>query len=166
MARAVKGYQAREWAEKEQAKRARAWWPPAWIVGLILLLTGCGVAAAASKLIGNVHLWMTAERIRGEIVELGRTRRGGYLPVVRATIGEQTFQLRFGDPSITEPPPVGATVTVLVPKSGIEGARVQRAMELFTFPGLFMLVALAFFGAAVALAFERGLLAHARKRLR
>ena len=137
---------------------------PAWIVGLLLLGTVLGMGSMGSQLLGNAHLWMTAERVRGEIIDHGEKQgRRGYLPIVRATMGGRTFQLRFGDPTITEPPPVGSTVTVLVPKAGATAARVERAMELFIFPGLYMFLATVFFGVAVALAFDR---AHAADRMR
>lgn len=142
--------------ERAQATRARARPAPAWMVGLLILVTVFGMGSTGSELIANAHLWQTAERVPGEVIDHGEKQgRRGYRPIVRAMMGERTFQLRFGEPTI-EPPPIGSAVTVLVPKAGPTAARLDRAAELFIAPGLGLIMATAMFAFAVALAIDRG----------
>ena len=149
-------------AVRVQTERARDLGPrkvrqPSWLDGLCLVFLGFVMAIVGAKLLGNAHLWMTAERVRGEVIDHGERSRGGYRPIVRATIGEHTFRLRFDLPDTTEPPPVGSAVTVLVPRSGAVDARVNRARELFLMPGIGMLMATGFFGALAAALKQHGL---------
>ena len=132
-ARAVRAQTARALQSRKDA-------PPSWLEGFSLLGLGFFMFILGSQLLGNARLWMTAERVFGEVVDQGKKNRGGFRPVVRATVGEHTFNLPFGLPATTEPPPVGSTVTVLVPASGVEDARVFRARELFIMPGIALLL--------------------------
>ena len=122
------------------------------MVILMFLVTGLAAVFLGSKLLQNTHFWMTAERVPGEIIDQGRIRRG-YSPIVSATRGDQTFQLRFGQPSTSEPPALGTPVTVLVPASGVVDARVYRATELFLVPALGMLMFAVWFALMAAATF-------------
>ena len=65
------------------------------MVGLLFFATVLGMGSMGSQLIANAHLWLTAERLRGEIIDHGEKQgRRGYLPSVRASMGDRTLQLR------------------------------------------------------------------------